>query len=463
MAMVAFHFCFDLAYFRVIARRFLPRRVLAARAHRDPVVVPAARRREPRAGAAHGAAAAQASGGTSRGSPRARSRSASAASSCSRASYIWFGVLHAIAVSLVLIRPLADQPQLALALGIVVIVAGQPARVARGSTGSAWGWLGFATMKPRTEDYVPLFPWAGVMLVGVALGHALVRNQFRTVAAFARAPRRRRLARPPQPRRLHAPPAAALRRAVARLRPLTPLPMRRFADLYCALDASTKTNAKVAALVAYFRAAPPADAAWATYFLTGRKLKRAVGSRDLRDAALALAQIPEWLFDASYDAVGDLAETIALVLPAPEATDARGLAEWVDGELAPLAGLPSPDVQARLAAAWHEARPRRAVRVHQARHRRVSRRRRKAARAARPGGSVRGAGRRRRAAPRRRLAARRRVPRRRAGARTRHRPPSRIGRIPSCSRIRWTASRSRSGPSPTGRRSGNGTASARSS
>jgi DNA ligase 1 len=130
--------------------------------------------------------------------------------------------------------------------------------------------------------------------------------------------------------------------------------MRRFADLYCALDASTKTNAKVAALVAYFRAAPPADAAWAAYFLTGRKLKRAVGSRDLRDAALALAQIPEWLFDASYDAVGDLAETIALVLPAPEGTDARGLAEWIDGELAPLAGLPSPDVQARLAAAWQK-------------------------------------------------------------------------------------------------------------
>jgi uncharacterized membrane protein len=44
-------------------------------------------------------------------------------------------------------------------------------------------------MKPRTEDYVPLFPWAGVMLVGVALGHALVRNQFRTVTGLGRAPR----------------------------------------------------------------------------------------------------------------------------------------------------------------------------------------------------------------------------------------------------------------------------------
>ena len=55
----------------------------------------------------------------------------------------------------------------------------------------------------------------------------------------------------------------------------------------------------------------------AVYFLTGRKLKRLVGSRDLREAATAAAGIPAWLFEASYDAVGDLAETIALLLPPP--------------------------------------------------------------------------------------------------------------------------------------------------
>ena len=69
-------------------------------------------------------------------------------------------------------------------------------------------------------------------------------------------------------------------------------------------------------------------------------------------AALTLAQIPEWLFDASYDAVGDLAETIALVLPPATGDDGRGLAEWVESELAPLAGLSSPVVQSRLAASW---------------------------------------------------------------------------------------------------------------
>ena len=128
--------------------------------------------------------------------------------------------------------------------------------------------------------------------------------------------------------------------------------MRRFTALFMALDATTSTRRKVAALAGYFRAAPPHDVAWAVYFLTGRRMKRLVGSRDLREAAVAAAGIPAWLFEASYDAVGDLAETIALLLPPPVAADDATLAAWVDGELAPLAGLPSPDVQARLRAAW---------------------------------------------------------------------------------------------------------------
>lgn len=120
--------------------------------------------------------------------------------------------------------------------------------------------------------------------------------------------------------------------------------MRRFADPCLALDAATKTHAKVAALAAYFRDVAPEDAAWATFFLTGRKLKRAVGSRDLRAAALTTSGLPEWLFDASYDAVGDLAETISLVLPPPLDNDERSLAQWVDTELAPLAALRSSEV-----------------------------------------------------------------------------------------------------------------------
>ena len=128
--------------------------------------------------------------------------------------------------------------------------------------------------------------------------------------------------------------------------------MRRFAALFGALDATTRTNEKIAALSAYFRDAPALDAAWAAYFLTGRKLKRVVGTRDLRAAALGASGLPEWLFDAGYDAVGDLAETIALVLPAPLESDERSLAQWVEQELAPLGGLSSSEVQSRLRSAW---------------------------------------------------------------------------------------------------------------
>jgi DNA ligase-1 len=128
--------------------------------------------------------------------------------------------------------------------------------------------------------------------------------------------------------------------------------MRRFTELYLALDATTRTNEKVAALIAYFRAAAPHDAAWAAYFLTGRRIKRVVGTRDLVAAALDASGLPAWLFDAGYDAAGDLAETIALVLPPPAASDERSLAQWVEEEIAPLAGLTSPEVQQRLRGAW---------------------------------------------------------------------------------------------------------------
>ena len=76
--------------------------------------------------------------------------------------------------------------------------------------------------------------------------------------------------------------------------------MRRFTELFLALDATTGTRDKVDALVAYFASAPPDDAAWAAYFLTGRKLKRLVGTRDLVGAAIEATAIPTWLFDASY-------------------------------------------------------------------------------------------------------------------------------------------------------------------
>src|SRR3954453_11187262 len=90
--------------------------------------------------------------------------------------------------------------------------------------------------------------------------------------------------------------------------------MRRFASLYEQLDRTTSTNAKVAALAAYFREAPSADAAWALYFLTGQRLKRLLPGRSLGTWGAEAAGVPDWLLAESYESVGDAAETIALLL-----------------------------------------------------------------------------------------------------------------------------------------------------
>jgi DNA ligase-1 len=124
--------------------------------------------------------------------------------------------------------------------------------------------------------------------------------------------------------------------------------MRDFARLYARLDASTSTQAKVDALVGYFAHAAPADAAWAVYFLAGGKPRQLVGRRVLREFALTVTGLPEWLFEESYQAVGDLAETLALLLPPPRSQDALGLAQWLHERLLPLRGLAPAEAIARL-------------------------------------------------------------------------------------------------------------------
>ena len=90
--------------------------------------------------------------------------------------------------------------------------------------------------------------------------------------------------------------------------------MKAFADLYTALDETTKTTEKIEALTAYFAKAASGDAAWAVFFLIGRKPKLVVPAGKLRQWAAAEAGVSEWLFQESYDAVGDVAETIALLV-----------------------------------------------------------------------------------------------------------------------------------------------------
>ncbi|MBC7547543.1 MAG: ATP-dependent DNA ligase [Polaromonas sp.] len=130
--------------------------------------------------------------------------------------------------------------------------------------------------------------------------------------------------------------------------------MKAFAALYRALDDSTGSLAKRAALQAYLMAAPPADAAWAVYFLAGGKPRQLVATKVLKQLARDASGLPEWLFDESYDAVGDLAETMSLLLPAATSGHDMGLNDWVTQRLLPLRGMPPEQLPDVLLGQWQQ-------------------------------------------------------------------------------------------------------------
>ncbi len=138
--------------------------------------------------------------------------------------------------------------------------------------------------------------------------------------------------------------------------------MRRFARLYRELDRSTATLDKRAALVAYFREAPPRDAAWALSLLAGGKItgprRRIAATGELREWIAQESGLPDWLVADSYDQVGDLAETLALLLDDPPGERAAdvALADWIEARLLPVANR---DVEVRRAVvvdAWRTLR-----------------------------------------------------------------------------------------------------------
>lgn len=130
--------------------------------------------------------------------------------------------------------------------------------------------------------------------------------------------------------------------------------MKAFAELYSLLDATTSSNAKLAAMQQYFAKAAPEDAAWAVYFLSGGRPRQLVPTRMLREQAMLLSGLPEWLFEESYQAVGDLAETLSLLLPQAEHSSEEGLATWMEDKLLPLRGLPPEELLERLPAFWSQ-------------------------------------------------------------------------------------------------------------
>ena len=106
--------------------------------------------------------------------------------------------------------------------------------------------------------------------------------------------------------------------------------MKKFAALIKELDSTNKTNVKVNALATYFQEADDRDKIWTIAILSHRRPPRPVNTTLLRNWAAELANIPGWLFEESYHIVGDLAETIALVLDKNEKQTSKSLTDFLE-------------------------------------------------------------------------------------------------------------------------------------
>lgn len=127
--------------------------------------------------------------------------------------------------------------------------------------------------------------------------------------------------------------------------------MQQFTDLFRQIDSTTSTNAKVAALAAFFRTASDEDKLWCIALFSGRRPKRAVTSTRLREWAAEAAGVPLWLLEEAYPVVGDLSETIALILPPSDRQDAQPLSAWMTFVLM-LADMPEEERKAQILSAW---------------------------------------------------------------------------------------------------------------
>lgn len=129
--------------------------------------------------------------------------------------------------------------------------------------------------------------------------------------------------------------------------------MKAFSRLFQQIDQSTKTTVKVAALANYFRTAPDSDRLWTIALFSGRRPKRAITTTRLREWAAEQAGLPLWLFEESYPIVGDLAETIALILPPSSQISDNSLSFWINA-LQDMAQASDEDRKSRILQAWDQ-------------------------------------------------------------------------------------------------------------
>jgi DNA ligase-1 len=105
--------------------------------------------------------------------------------------------------------------------------------------------------------------------------------------------------------------------------------MKQFSNLISAIEITNKTNAKIDALVQYFKTAPDKDKLWLIALFTGKRPSRPVQTTLMKTWCIEITKLPEWLFLESYSTVGDLGETLALLLPNPTHQLDLSLSEWM--------------------------------------------------------------------------------------------------------------------------------------
>jgi DNA ligase-1 len=133
--------------------------------------------------------------------------------------------------------------------------------------------------------------------------------------------------------------------------------MKAFVELFENIDQTKSTKEKTQYIQEYFRNASPNDAAWALYLLSGHKLKRLIGSPKLMEWCQESLSIPSWLMSESYSSVGDVAETVSLLMApecANETSSTLSLSEWIENKIIPLYDYDQEQKKAKILEYWHE-------------------------------------------------------------------------------------------------------------
>jgi DNA ligase-1 len=127
--------------------------------------------------------------------------------------------------------------------------------------------------------------------------------------------------------------------------------MKAFAQLFLSLDETNKTNEKVKVLKDYFNCVPDTDKMHMLALFTGRRPKRPINSTLIRTWAMEASNIPQWLFEESYHVVGDLAETMALLMPQKDSNNDKNLTQWI-AELNAIGEKPEEERKLWLTDSW---------------------------------------------------------------------------------------------------------------